>query len=339
MSTYVHMRQRFLPLLLAPLLAFLLAVAFPTSPMSARAMPSDPKALAGSITEVPDFGNNPGNLRMLQYVPEDLPEGRPVVVALHGCTQNGTDYGLASGWVELAERWKFSVVLPEQRAVNNLSNCFQWFASGDTTRGRGEVASILGMVDHALAATGGDASRVYVTGLSAGGGMTSALLATYPERFAGGAVIAGLPYRCASALYESYTCMYLGKNLSPSAWGDLVRAASSHEGPWPTVSIWHGDADRTVVVANQRELVEQWTDVHGTDAVADREDTVGGYPRAVYEDGAGRAVVESVTITGMGHGQPVDPGTGEGQCGRAGAYLLDVNVCAAYHLGQTWGLS
>ena len=76
-----------------------------------------------------------------------------------------------------------------------------------------------------------------------------------------------------------------------------------------------------------------------TDAVADREDTVGVYPRAVYEDGAGRAVVESVTITGMGHGQPVDPGTGEGQCGREGAYLLDVNVCAAYHLGRTWGLS
>ncbi|EID55187.1 extracellular catalytic domain type 1 short-chain-length polyhydroxyalkanoate depolymerase [Saccharomonospora xinjiangensis] len=293
---------------------------------------------SAAVVEVPYFGTNPGNLRMFQYVPDGLAEGRPVVVALHGCTQNATGYGSAAGWIELADMWRFSVVLPEQRSTNNANNCFNWFASSDTTRGKGEVVSVISMLDHTLAATRGDASRVYVTGLSAGGGMTSALLATYPDRFVGGGVVAGLPYRCASALYEAYTCMYVGKNLSPSAWGDLVRAASSHEGPWPTVSIWHGTADSTVSVANQRELVEQWTNVHGTDATADHTDTVGGHPRAVYEDTEGRPVVQTVTLTGMGHGQPVDPGTGEGQCGRAAPYLLDVDVCAAWHLGRWWGL-
>ncbi|EHR63044.1 extracellular catalytic domain type 1 short-chain-length polyhydroxyalkanoate depolymerase [Saccharomonospora cyanea] len=330
MSTSVRTRLRFRGLLLS-----LLAAVFLAAPVVAHATPPQ----AASITEVTGFGSNPGNLRMFRYVPEGLAEGRPVVVALHGCTQNATGYGTDSGWVELADEWRFSVVLPEQRSTNNFNNCFNWFASADTTRGQGEVASVVSMVDHTLAATGGDSSRVYVTGLSAGGGMTSALLATYPDRFAGGGVVAGLPYRCAAALYEAYTCMYVGKNLSPSAWGDLVRRASSHDGPWPTVSIWHGDADSTVRVANQRELVEQWTDVHGTDATPDRTGTVGGYPHAVYEDGSGRAVVETVTLTGMGHGQPVDPGTGEGQCGRAAAYVLDVNVCAAWHLGQSWGLS
>ncbi|CAM3028667.1 PHB depolymerase family esterase [Saccharomonospora xinjiangensis] len=293
---------------------------------------------SAAVVEVPYFGTNPGNLRMFQYVPDGLAEGRPVVVALHGCTQNATGYGSAAGWIELADMWRFSVVLPEQRSTNNANNCFNWFASSDTTRGKGEVASVISMLDHTLAATRGDASRVYVTGLSAGGGMTSALLATYPDRFAGGGVVAGLPYRCASALYEAYTCMYVGKNLSPSAWGDLVRAASSHKGPWPTVSVWHGTADSTVSVANQRELVEQWTNVHGTDATADHTDTVGGHSRAVYEDTEGRPVVQTVTLTGMGHGQPVDPGTGEGQCGRAAPYLLDVDVCAAWHLGRWWGL-
>ncbi|OQO92461.1 esterase [Saccharomonospora piscinae] len=324
MRTHVRAR-RLLPLLLA---AALLGV-----PVSAHAAPA-----AAAVEEVADFGADPGNLRMLRYVPDGLAPDRPVVVALHGCTQNATGYGTDSGWVELAERWDFSLVLPEQRGANNLNSCFNWFESADTTRGQGEVASVVSMVDHTIAATGADPSRVYVTGLSAGGGMTSALLATYPERFSGGGVVAGLPYRCAAALYEAYTCMYTGKNLSPEAWGDRVRDASSHEGPWPTMSVWHGDADYTVTVANQRELVEQWTDVHGTDAEADRSDTVAGYPRTVYEDGAGRPVVEAITVTGMGHGQPVDPGTGEGQCGSAGAYVLDVDVCAAWHLGQTWSL-
>lgn len=313
---------------LLPLLATLLLL---TPAPAATAQPN-------AISEVIGFGSNPGNLRMFQYTPDGLPTGRPVVVALHGCTQNATGYGTDSGWVELAERWQFTLVLPQQQGSNNINACFNWFATADTTRGWGEAASITQMTDHAVTSAAADPSRVYVTGLSAGGGMTAVMLATYPERFAGGGIVAGLPYRCASAMYEAFSCMNPGKNSSPQAWGDLVRRASSHTGPWPTVSIWHGDADTTVAVTNQRELVEQWTNVHGTDAVADRTGTVAGYPHAVYEGPAGRAVVDTVTVTGMSHGQPVDPGTGTGQCGRTAAYHLDVDACAAWYLGTGWGL-
>lgn len=325
-NSRLHTRVRMLLPLLAA--ALLLSMSAPTA-----------GAQSDGITEVPFFGSDPGNLRMLEYVPDGLPEDSPVVVALHGCSQNATGYGVDSGWVELAQRLGFALVLPEQRSVNNYNGCFNWFESADTTRDRGEVASIASMVEHTVAGTGADPSRVYVTGLSAGGGMTAAALATYPERFAGGGVVAGLPYRCASALYEAYTCMYPGKDLSPDQWGDLVRAASPHAGPWPTMTVWHGDADYTVSVANQRELVEQWTDVHGTDATADHTGTVAGYPHAVYTDDRGSAVVETVTVTGMGHGQPVDPGTGTTRCGRTAAYMLDVNACTAWHLADTWNLT
>jgi poly(hydroxyalkanoate) depolymerase family esterase len=288
-----------------------------------------PSAHAATLTEVTGFGTNPGNLRMFRYVPDGLPAGRPLVVALHGCTQDAAGYGTASGWIALADRYRFAVLLPQQQQTNNASKCFNWFQSGDITRGHGEVASIAQMI------TRMNAAPVYATGLSAGGAMTSALLATYPETFAGGGIVAGLPYGCATTMIDAFGCMNPGKNLTPQQWGAKVPPASSH----PVVSIWHGTADYTVASANQRELVEQWTNVHGTDAVADVTDTVAGYPHAVYRNASGAAVVETYTITGMGHGQPVDPGTGSQQCGSATAYVLDVNVCAAWHLAHNWGLS
>ncbi|MGV9885978.1 extracellular catalytic domain type 1 short-chain-length polyhydroxyalkanoate depolymerase [Streptomyces sp. NPDC003395] len=297
-------------------------------------------AHAASLTEVTAFGTNPGNLRMFRYVPNGLPAGRPVVVALHGCTQDAAGYGTGSGWTQLADRYGFSVLLPQQQSANNASGCFDWFQSGDIARGQGEAASIAQMVDRQLADTGGDPARVYVTGLSAGGGMTAVMMAAYPEKFAGGGIVAGLPYGCAQAAGSPYVCMYVGATQTPKQWGDRVRAARpGYTGPWPTLAVVQGTADYTVKPVNMTDLVAQWTDVQGTDQTADGSDTVAGYPHRVYRTAAGRTVVETYSITGMGHGQPVDPGSGPAQCGTAGAYLLDVDLCAGYRFALAWGLT
>jgi poly(hydroxyalkanoate) depolymerase family esterase len=270
-----------------------------------------PASASAVLRQVTGFGSNPGALQMFEYVPDGLPPGRPVVVALHGCTQDAT-YGQGAGWTELADRWKFAVVLPQQVSANNLSKCFNWFQSTDTTRGSGEAESIAQMARRGAADTGGDARRVYVTGLSAGGGMTSVMLAAYPELFAGGGIVAGLPYGCATTILDAFTCMNPGRDLTPRQWGDKVRAASSYTGARPGMSIWQGSADFTVAPMNLREITEQWTDV--------------GAP------------VETHLINGMGHGQPVAPGSGDGHCGHAGPYLLDVGVCAAWQIGLFWNL-
>jgi poly(hydroxyalkanoate) depolymerase family esterase len=293
---------------------------------------------AAAVEPVPNFGSNPGNLTMFRYVPSGLAANRPVVVALHGCTQNAAGYGTGAGWTQLADQLRFSVVLPEQKSANNYNKCFNWFERGDTTRGQGEAESIAQMVRKTITDTGANPARVHVTGLSAGGAMTAVMLATYPEMFAGGGVVAGIAYQCAASMIDAFSCMNPGKNQTPAALGNAVRAASSHTGPWPTVSVWQGTADYTVAQANATELVEQWTDVHGIPATPTSTDTVAGYPHKMYAAG-GRTVVESYTITGMGHGQPLDPGTGVGQCGQAGAYLLDVNLCAAWHMGVAWNLA
>ncbi|MFE2632033.1 alpha/beta hydrolase family esterase [Streptomyces sp. NPDC059374] len=297
------------------------------------------RAAAASLQEVTGFGSNPGALRMFRYVPDGLPAGRPVVVALHGCTQNAAGYGTGGGWLQLADRWKFSVVLPQQQSANNLSSCFNWFQTGDIARGQGEAASIAQMVDRQLADTSGDASRVQVTGLSAGGGMTAVMMAAYPEKFAAGGIVAGLPYGCAQAAGSPYVCMYVGATQTAWQWGDRVRTARpGYTGPWPTLVAFQGTADYTVKPVNMTDLTRQWTDAHGTDQSADASDTVAGFPHQVFRDASGRAVVETYSLTGMGHGQPVDPGSGGEQCGTAGAYLLDVNLCAAYRMGRAWGL-
>ena len=297
------------------------------------------RASAASVQEVTGFGSNPGALKMFRYVPDGLPAGRPVVVAMHGCTQNAAGYGNGSGWTQLADRWGFSVVLPQQQSGNNASSCFNWFQGGDIERGQGEAASVAQMVDRQLADASGDASRVYATGLSAGGGMTSVMLAAYPERFAAGGVVAGLPYGCAQAAGSPYVCMYVGATQTVGQWGDRVRAARpGYGGPWPRLTVFQGTADHTVKPVNMTDLMKQWTDVHGADQVADVSDSVAGYPHQVFRDGSGAAVVETYSVTGMGHGQPVDPGSGGEQCGTAGAHILDVNLCAAHRLGQSWGL-
>ncbi|GGO46521.1 hypothetical protein GCM10012287_17080 [Streptomyces daqingensis] len=307
---------------------------------SAEPPSSEPSADAGAraagLEKVEDFGSNPGGLGMYRYTPDGLPAGSPVVVVLHGCTQDAATYFEGAGWKSFADAGGFSVVAAQQEQGNNLNKCFNWFQSGDVARGQGEGQSIKQMVDKTVADLDADASRVFVTGLSAGGAMTSSMLASYPDVFKAGAVIAGLPHGCAATVAEAFTCMSPGVTKSAAAWGDLVRKASpDHTGARPTVSVWHGTGDTTVVPANADESVKQWTDVHGTDQEADAtEELEGGTTRSDYEDGGGNVVVRSYTVQGMGHGTPVKPGDG---CGKAGQHFLDT-ICSSGLVAAEWGL-
>ena len=100
-----------------------------------------------------------------------------LVVVLHGCTQTAAGYDLGAGWSTLAERYGFVLLLPEQTPANNPKTCFNWFLPGDTARDRGEALSIRQMIEKTIGAHGVDRKRVFITGLSAGGAMTAAMLA------------------------------------------------------------------------------------------------------------------------------------------------------------------
>jgi feruloyl esterase len=290
------------------------------------------------LTEVVDFGSNPGNLRMLTYVPATLAPAAGLVVVLHGCTQTATTYDYGTGWSQLADRYGFAVLYPEQRRGNNPLRCFNWFKPSDMERDAGEPLSIRQMVERMITDHGLDRSRIFVTGLSAGGAMTSVLLATYPDVFAGGAILAAVPYKCANGLQEGFEAIFQGCERPAAEWGDRVRSASPHPGPWPKVSVWHGDADQTVKPANAEEILKQWADVHRLPPLHSAEETLNGHRRRVWHDAEGEAVMEAYTIAGMPHGAPIDPCGAEG-CGVAGPFIHDVGLSSTFLLARSWGLA
>jgi poly(hydroxyalkanoate) depolymerase family esterase len=308
---------------------------------------------AASLVEVDDFGPNPGFLKMFEYVPSTASTSPALVVALHGCQQSARDFDDETGWRRFADRWGFLVLLPQQQHFNNPSMCFAWFNGddlwtfgNDQDRGQGSTLSIVSMIRKLQADHGVDPRRIFVTGLSAGGAMTAVMLATYPDVFAGGAIIAGVPYKCASDILEAvYHCGVDAnsegeiriKNLTPAQWGKRVRDASTYAGPWPRVSIWHGTADKRVDPSNARELVDQWTNVHGVSRTPS-VNTVKGFRHEMYKDAHGRVVVERYVIRGMKHGTPIDPGPNDDQCGVRGDYAFAVGICASYYIAKFWGL-
>jgi poly(hydroxyalkanoate) depolymerase family esterase len=291
---------------------------------------------AARLQAMDDFGSNPGGLKGWTYIPAGLPESAPLVVVLHGCLQTASGYDRGSGWSAVADQEGFALLFPEQQRSNNPNMCFNWFLPEDVRRGDGEALSIRQMIEHTIRVHGVDRRRVFITGLSAGGAMAGAMLATYPEVFAGGAIIAGVPFGSAKTLPEAFDRMRGYGGPTERELGDLVRQASEHAGPWPTVSIWHGTADATVAPSNGREIASQWRAVHNLTAAPTRTETIGRHRRRIWADDDGRDAVEEYTITGMGHGTPLD--TGPDGCGAPGPYMLEVDISSTRRLAHLWGL-
>nr|WP_249153200.1 PHB depolymerase family esterase [Bradyrhizobium diazoefficiens] len=295
--------------------------------------------VSSPLEEVTGFGDNPGALRMFAFVPAQLQKPRALVVVLHGCGQTAASYDLGAGWSTLAQHYGFGLLMPEQQRINNGNTCFNWFNPEDTARGGGEAYSIREMIAHMVKAHRIDPRRVFITGLSAGGGMTSVMLATYPEVFAAGAVIAGLPYGIASNLREALDGMFHSPVRPARELGDLVRNASDYRGPWPKISVWHGSADRTVNPGNANEIVKQWLDLHDLPEAPMAETNVDGYPRQAWWNKDGETLVESYAITDMAHGTPLGIADNDQRYGVEGAFLIEAGISSSYHIATFFGLT
>ncbi|WP_425995174.1 extracellular catalytic domain type 1 short-chain-length polyhydroxyalkanoate depolymerase [Caulobacter sp. DWR1-3-2b1] len=301
-----------------------------------KASGPSPLMTAGNRTlvETVGFGENLGALKMLSHAPKGLASGAPLVVVLHGCAQTAESYAVNGGWIALADRLGFAVLAPEQVATNNPNRCFNWFEPGDTARGRGEAASIAAMVAAAIQAHDCDPRRVFITGLSAGGAMTAAMLATYPDLFAGGAVIAGLAHGVARGVPDALRVMGRGDGRGAEALGDLVQRGDATA---LRLAIWHGDADYTVNAANAQDLTRQWTSATGLSEAPSEVVRLGARTRSVWRDDANSSIIELNIVHGLGHGTPLAT-KGEGDVGQPAPYMLEAGLSSTLEIAGFWGL-
>lgn len=293
----------------------------------------------GPLTEIADFGANPGNLRMQVYLPHDLRDGAALVVVAHGCFQTVDQVVEHTGWIELADEYRFALLFPQTGKGNEpFGGCFRTWYPEHQKRGAGEPLSIRNQVLWLLDAHALDADHVFMTGQSSGGLVTSVMLASYPELFAAGAVQSAYPYRCADAFEELAPCSLAQRSKSPAEWAALVLdAAPGYDGVRPRIALWHGGADVLIVPANLDLQLQQWAGVLGIDSEAGAEDSIDGQVRHRYADGEGTVQIETVVVAGMDHAIAIDP-DGTPACGSTAPYIVDADVCAARWIGRWFGV-
>jgi poly(hydroxyalkanoate) depolymerase family esterase len=224
------------------------------------------------------------------YIPPTSFDGPlPLVVMLHGCTQNPDDFAAGTGMNEAARQRGFYVLYPAQTQHANSSRCWNWFKHNHQKRGRGEPAILAGMTRDVMSRYNIDPQRVYVAGLSAGGAMAAILGDTYPDLFAAVGVHSGLPTGSATNVQGALSVMKSGA------------ASNQRTTASPPTIVFHGDQDATVHPANGEQVVA--ASAGGFTPQANRARSANGreFTRRVYNDAAGQVVAEHWAVHGGGH--------------------------------------
>lgn len=253
---------------------------------------TSPPAPEGARFETRAFANAAGSRSYKIYVPSGAAGHRlPVVVMLHGCTQDPDDFAAGTRMNEVAEEQKFLVVYPRQPQTANMQKCWNWFNASEQRRDGGEPSLIAGIAREVVAAFSADPSRIYVAGLSAGGAAAAIMAATYPDVFAAVGVHSGLACGAARDMPSAFAAMGGGGAVIP------------RQGPLVPTIVFHGDADRTVHSANGEQVIAQVKPEAGlTETSIDGETPSGmSFTRTRYVDAEGNSVLERWTLHGAGH--------------------------------------
>ncbi|MGH6836673.1 MAG: extracellular catalytic domain type 1 short-chain-length polyhydroxyalkanoate depolymerase [Methylocella sp.] len=223
----------------------------------------------------------------------------PLIVMLHGCTQDPDDFALGTGMNLLAEEQGFIVAYPRQPATANHSACWNWFDRKDQMRGEGEPRIIAGITRAIMAEFAIDAGRVYVAGLSAGGAMALTMSATYPELFAAVGVHSGLAYGSASDLPSAFAAM--GGNSIPAA---MAQRKTRPKGARVRTIVFHGESDLTVHPSNAGLIVAEARAGFPSAAQETQHGRSAGgraYTRTLIRDARAIVRVERWAIEGLAH--------------------------------------
>jgi poly(hydroxyalkanoate) depolymerase family esterase len=222
----------------------------------------------------------------------------PLVVMLHGCTQDPDDFARGTRFDALADSAGTIVVYPEQTAAHNPQKCWNWYDPAHQRAESGEAAIIAGITREVMARYSVDTTHVYIAGVSAGGAMAVNTAAAYPTLYAAVGVHSGIPYRAASDVAGALAAMRSGP-ANPDALVEPAREVLRASGrDWMPMIVFHGAADPVVNAENGRRLAAQWAQAGGAKDFLRSEEEIGGL--RVVKDRWGRAT-ELWIVEGLGH--------------------------------------
>lgn len=294
-----------------------------------------------SLQKIASFGTNPGKLNA--YLFSDIIKDsirKPLVIALHGCTQNANSFNQQSGWSNLATKNNFYILYPEQRAFNNPNNCFNWFQLNDITGNKGEVFSIYEMIVYVCQNYPIDLNNIFITGLSAGAVMSVAVAINYPHLFKSVAVFGGGAYYGESiGIVEVTKLLKKAPVLKAEDWiKKLPNGVKKDSVAYPQLIVVHGTKDDVVNYSHAQSLIAQWCAIHEIDTIPNiKEPDFLQNPKIVrylYQNNK----IMHYAILGLGHALPIDPGKNIGQGGQAGIFAKDCNFYSIYQIASDFGL-
>lgn len=234
------------------------------------------------------------------FVPSILSAHPGLVVMLHGCQQDPSDFARGTRANEHAASADCIVVYPAQSRSANVNGCWNWFEKDHQRRDRGEAGLLAHLVRDLVATHAIDRDRVFVAGLSAGGAMAAVMADEYPDLFAAVCIHSGLAAGTASNVSEALQAMRSGPPVGALA--SSVGASTSV----PTI-VFHGAKDHTVNASNAEAIVASIlaradrATLSAPDVVRSSDRKGRSVTRTRYEDASGRTVVEHWNAQGGSH--------------------------------------
>jgi poly(hydroxyalkanoate) depolymerase family esterase len=275
------------------------------APSTAGAAPGGPPAAsaggqAASSWEWATYTGPAGTRRYRLFVPAGYDASRPapLVVMLHGCTQDPDDFARGTRFNEHAQRAGALVAYPEQLATHNPQKCWTWFDRTHQEADAGEPAIVAGITREVMAGRAVDPARVYVAGVSAGGAMAVNTAAAYPRLYAAVGVHSGVPWRAAGNVGEALGIMRSGPAADAPLVDDARALLQSGARESIPIIVFHGAADAVVVPENGRRLASQWGMAAGARDFLRHPSTENGlaYTRDVFGP-----LAELWMVEGLGH--------------------------------------
>lgn len=284
-------------------------------------------------------GANPGDLAFFYYIPKSLKSAAeaPLVVVLHGCSQDAVSINELSGFTTEADEYGFMLLFAEQKKLNNIGDCFNWFLPLDVEPLSGEMASVYSAMTAFREKHPG--KRNFIYGVSAGAAMSLALLYNYPLDFEAGATIAGGEFKYHESVFSAGRFMQESTNLPPEVvLGFLPERIRMYEGPFPFLVSIHGTADPLVHVSHQAELKKQYLSWTRSDTLNETaESPRQRISRRQFNNPSGQKQMVIYTVEGMGHAVPVDH-SGKTRAGGGGIFAAKVDWFSTRAILTEWGL-